>query len=75
MERLPTEPILPPFCETCAPLNVPGNRYVIVLPEARRDWKAVKVPEGAQVEIHDDFAFAVGYPAMGEDWEKEFRFE
>lgn len=48
---------------------------VIVLPEARRDWKAVKVPEGAQVEIHDDFAFAVGYPAMGEDWEKEFRFE
>ncbi|MBR4354774.1 MAG: hypothetical protein IKP97_05710 [Kiritimatiellae bacterium] len=48
---------------------------VIVLPEAKSDWKAVKVPAGTEVEIHDDFAFAVGYPAMGEDWEKEFGFE
>ncbi len=48
---------------------------VLPLPERREDWRLKQAPPGAEVEMHDDFVFITRYPALGEDWEKEFVFE
>lgn len=48
---------------------------VVVLPERKRGWRLKKAPAGAEVELHDDFAFVVKYPALGPDWASEFEFE